>query len=135
MTITWFAVILTSRFINLNDGHNGYKRWFACFEAKKVKDRSLWSSESFNKRLCFFVLFSSGKCCVEPPYRRVEVDNHPSHEATLTADLRVAKTWDIAVFYLFLFLILPVKVFTDFRKILFLKNLLFLEGFDWKDDR
>ena len=33
--ITWFAAILTSSFINLNDGHNGYERWFACFLAKK----------------------------------------------------------------------------------------------------
>ena len=33
--VTWFAAILTSSFINLNDGHNGYKRWFTCFLAKK----------------------------------------------------------------------------------------------------
>ena len=31
--ITWFAAILA----NLNDGHNGYKRWFACSVAKKSK--------------------------------------------------------------------------------------------------
>ena len=35
--ITWFAAILTSSFINLNDGHNGYERWFACFLAKKCQ--------------------------------------------------------------------------------------------------
>ena len=39
--VTWFAAILTSSCINLNDGHNGYKRWFTCFLAKKkVKNRS-----------------------------------------------------------------------------------------------
>ena len=37
MKITWFAAILTSSFINLNDGHNGYERWFACFLAKKCQ--------------------------------------------------------------------------------------------------
>ena len=35
--ITWFAAIMTSGFINLNVGYNGYKRWFACFVAKKSK--------------------------------------------------------------------------------------------------
>ena len=35
--ITLFAAVLTSGFVNLNDGHNGYKRWFACFAAKKSK--------------------------------------------------------------------------------------------------
>ena len=38
--MTWFAAIMASGFINLNVGHNGYKRWFACFVAKKGKDRS-----------------------------------------------------------------------------------------------
>ena len=40
--ISWFAAISTSGFINLlDDGHKGYKRWFACFVAeKKVKYRS-----------------------------------------------------------------------------------------------
>ena len=37
--INWFVAILTSGFINLNGGHNGYKRWLTCFVAKKVKDR------------------------------------------------------------------------------------------------
>ena len=35
--IKWFAAILIdSGFINLKDGHNGYKRWLACFVAKKA---------------------------------------------------------------------------------------------------
>ena len=34
--ISWFAAISTSGFINLlDDGHKGYKRWFACFVAEK----------------------------------------------------------------------------------------------------
>ena len=45
MKITWFAAILTSGFINLTMittvNGNAYKRWFACFEAKIVKDLSL----------------------------------------------------------------------------------------------
>ena len=47
--ITWFAAILTSSFINLNDGHNSYKRWFACFVAKKSKIDHLWFDVIFWK--------------------------------------------------------------------------------------
>ena len=49
------------------------------------------------------LLFASCTCSVERIYGRDfpktknEVGNHPSHDATLTADLHVAKTLDIAV--------------------------------------
>ena len=33
------------------------------------------------------------------PKTKNEVENHPSHDATLTADLHVAKTLDIAVLF------------------------------------
>ena len=60
--VSWFAAILTSSFINLNDGHNGYKRWFTCFLAKKKsKIDHLWSSESIKERAGFEVFCCS--CC------------------------------------------------------------------------
>ena len=77
---------------------------------KKSKIDHLWSSESIKERLCssLFIpyLFSciaylqrgtnSRYRCVLPKAKN-EVGSHPSHDATLTADLRVAKTQDIAV--------------------------------------
>ena len=56
--ITWFAAILTSSFINLNDGHNGYERWFACFLAKKCQKSIIWDLLKVSRKrqaLKFFV--------------------------------------------------------------------------------
>ena len=94
MKITLLAAILTSRFVNLNDGHNGYRRWFACF-----KDRSFVVFSKYQgKALKFLLLFASYTSSVDRIYGRVvrrpkmKVGNHPSHNAIVTADLHVAKT-------------------------------------------
>ena len=93
LPLSWLMVF------NLKDGHNDYKRWFACFVAKNVKDRSFvvfWKCQG--KALKFFVCIVYIECRVERIYRLVvkkaknEVGNHPSHDATLTANLYVAKT-------------------------------------------
>ena len=66
-------------------------------EKKKTKIDYLWSSESIKERLwsLLLLLFASCKCIVKRinlPSRH-EVGNHPSYDATLTADLHVAKIW------------------------------------------
>ena len=52
MKITLCAAILISGVVNLNDGHNGYRRWFAWFAAKKSKIDHSWSSESIKESFC-----------------------------------------------------------------------------------
>ena len=62
--ITWFDSILTSGFILLNDdGHNGYKGWFACFVAKKGEDRSCSLLKVSRKGFAAFCCFC-GCCCL-----------------------------------------------------------------------
>ena len=65
----WWKLLLTSGFINLNDSHNGYKRWFACFLAKKSKIDHLWSSENIKESLWSF-LFALFTCSVNRSYLR-----------------------------------------------------------------
>ena len=49
--ISWFAYILTSVFINSNDGFNYYKHWFGWLVAKKPMIDNFWSSEIIKERL------------------------------------------------------------------------------------
>lgn len=65
--VTWFAAILTSSFINLNDGHNGYKRWFTCFLAKKSQKSiicDLLKASRKGQALKFFVVVAVIVCIV-----------------------------------------------------------------------
>ena len=87
--ISWFAAISTSGFINLlDDGHKGYKRWFACFVAKKRSNIDYsWSSASIKERLwsLLLLMFASCTCSVERIYRVApKAKNHPSNDTTLT---------------------------------------------------
>ena len=134
--ITWFAATLTSGFINWNDGHIGYKR-VRLLRSKK-RQRSIICGLLKVSRKGFEVFFLCVFVCLHRvhaawnefrvvPKAKNEVSNHLSHDATLTADLHVTKTLDIAVSFSHVvwrdafFLILPGIGFTEFGKILFLK--------------
>ena len=52
----WFAAILTSGFLNLNDSHNGNRCWFACFVLKKGKDRSFVAFQKYQGYALKFVV-------------------------------------------------------------------------------
>ena len=93
--------LLGCRYLDFWFGHYGYKRYFACFVAKKMKDRSLvviWKYQG--KVLKFFFVFNimymlrgtNSRYLPVVPKAKSEVGSRPSHDATLTAGLHVAKT-------------------------------------------
>ena len=79
--------------------------------------------------------------CQVIPKAKNEVGNHPRHDATLAADVHIAKTWilqsrfpmlfeveilarmDSLLSFLYFLLILSGKAFREYGKTLFLKNL------------
>ena len=60
--ISWFADILTSVFINSNDGFNCYKHWFGWLLATKSMIDHFWSSESIKERLWNLLLLLLVSC-------------------------------------------------------------------------
>ena len=60
--ISWFADILTSVFINSNDGFNCYKHWFGWLLATKSMIDHFWSSESIKERLWNLLLLLFVSC-------------------------------------------------------------------------
>ena len=79
--------LLGCRYLDFSFGHNGYKRWFACFVAKKGKYRSfvvIWKYQG--NALMFY--FASLTCSVERIHRTVASSRRPHGVAE-----RPSKSW------------------------------------------
>ena len=138
MKIALFTAILTSGFISLTMVTTVY------FLQSKNSQRSIICGLLKVSRKGFDVLFSFASSSNLPSGHsegQNEVGNNPCHDATLAADLHIAKTWilqsrfpmlfeaeilarmDNLLSFLYFLLILSGKAFREYGKTLFLKNL------------